>query len=138
MKKIIRVTWSTNTRVHHIHFEDGTQFDTTEFGARQYLMKNFDDIDKDFFSQHREGTYGQITTGGSLSFWKPILDAHFGTRDWAEGIHNNSYNTHSSGWISSFSGEKLHEDIGIVVFGTSSYGDAYYGYDGSIRWKFLI
>jgi hypothetical protein len=86
-----------------------------------YLVKNFSSI--------------ELKDSYTLKFWKRILTVKYGELDWEEGITNNGYDTTANGWYDSFAGSHIHE-CGIKVWGTPVTGDAYYGYDGSIKFSF--
>ena len=138
-KLITRVSWNKRTEIYTIHFYDNSELVlTSKRQAQEYMVENFQNIDKVAFSESRISSSGRVSTGGSLYWWKPVLDKVFGERDWKKGIENRGYNTVNSGGICSYTGSNVIEEIGIIVFGTPSYGDAYYGYDGEIRWKFAL
>lgn len=89
-----------------------------------FIVSNFEKLDRE-------------QEGFDLCVFESILSKMFGSRNWKEGIVDESYNAQNWGEINSYGGQKKHEDIGIEVFGTSSYGNADYGYSGSIMFKFI-
>lgn len=113
-----------------------------EFSSREeldnFLFDNFNKIDKSYISKYSRSESGKETTGLHFGVFQNVLNRIFGQREWlGSGVKDKSYDTQNCGYINSYYGSEKHEDIGIEVFGTSSYGDAYYGYSGSIRFKFI-
>ena len=103
-----------------------------------HFPDNFNKIDKSYISKYSRSESGKETTGLHFGVFQNVLNRIFGQREWlGSGVKDKSYDTQNCGYINSYYGSEKHEDIGIEVFGTSSYGDAYYGYSGSIRFKFI-
>lgn len=64
-----------------------------------------------------------IPKEGNLYEWMVVLNTAFGEREWDKNVQDNSYKTHSYGWVPSFSGGETFDDCGITVKGYSSEGN---------------
>lgn len=112
---------------------------SSEEEYNKFMIDNFWRLDKKYISKYDfDPSCNKNSTGLDLTCTSSILDLVFGQRDWTEGIEDRGYDTRNCGYINSYSGSKLYPEYGIEIFGTSSYGDAHYGYDGSIRWRFIL
>lgn len=83
----------------------------------EYLSSNFDKIKNNISFQLGEN-------------WIKVLAIVFGDVDWDNGIES-----YESPYARGYRGRNVFKEYGIAVDGYPIIGDAYYAYNGSIKWQ---
>jgi hypothetical protein len=89
--------------------------ENTEFNQRKIAYAIF----------NGRGNSFALKGNNSIFRYYYILNVLFGFHDWSRGINDNTYKTHSYGYVSSYSGSEFFPDCGVTVWGESSSGDAW-------------
>ena len=88
----------------------------SEEDMRNYLIANFDRIKCE--KPHRLSPN-----------WIKVLTAVFGDVDWDNGIEK-----YETPYASGYRGQNIFKDHKIAVVGNPISGDAYYAYNGFVKW----